>query len=159
MCQNPIPLEEREAAKTCTNCGADLSRWIPKPAAPPPLALEQEPPSSSFPKQAATFSLVAPLVSFMIGIVLQPQVRGNRVAMIILGLTSTFLIIGGLILGIVALVATRRYGREGVFGRALVGTCINGLLVLLILIGTPGLIRAIERAKAQQRQQMEQRQP
>jgi uncharacterized membrane protein len=98
------------------------------------------------------------LVSFGIGIFLQPQVRGNRIAMIVLGLTSMLLIISGLILGIVALVATKRHGRAGIFGKALVGTIINGLLVLAMLVTIPGLMKAMERAKARQQQQMEQRQ-
>jgi hypothetical protein len=114
---------------------------------------------SSFHRQAAAFSLVAPLLSFGIGIFLQPQVRGHRIAMIVLSLTSIFLILSGLALGIAALVATKRHGRAGIFGKAITGTCINGLLVLLMLVSIPGLIKAMERAKARQRQQMEQRPP
>ena len=125
----------------------------------PPSIVPASPPTSSFPRQAATFSLIAPLVSFAMGIFLQPQVRGSRIAMIILGLTSMLFIIAGLVLGIVALVATKRHGRVGIFGKALAGTCINGLLVFLMLVSIPGLMKAMERAKAHQRQQMEQRQP
>jgi tetratricopeptide (TPR) repeat protein len=44
------------------------------------------------------------------------------------------LIISGLVFGIIALVATKRYGRKGIFGKALTGTCINGLLVLLMFV-------------------------
>lgn len=35
MCQTSIPAEE--PAKSCGSCGADLSRWMPKPQAPPPF--------------------------------------------------------------------------------------------------------------------------
>jgi hypothetical protein len=69
------------------------------------------------------------------------------------------LIVSGLVLGILALIATRRHGRAGIFGKALAGTCINGMLVLAMLISIPGLMKAMERAKAVQRQQMEHRQP
>ena len=93
-----------------------------------------------------------------ISIMLQPQVRGNRWAMMILGLTSVLLIVLGLVFGIVALVATKRHGRRGIFGKAIAGTCICGLLTLLMLISIPGLMRAMERAKEMQRQRMEQRQ-
>jgi uncharacterized protein YegJ (DUF2314 family) len=148
MCQSPIQLELPEAAKTCSHCGADLGRWMPKPAAPPSLPLSPPPPDSSFPQQAAICSLVAPLISFVIGIFVQPQVRGNHIAMIVLGLSSTLLIIAGLILGIVALVVTKRHGREGIFRKALTGTCINGLLVLMMVIGIAGLLTARERARA-----------
>jgi len=77
--------------------------------------------------------------------------------MIVLGVLSTLLIIVGLILGIVALAATRSHGRTGIFGKAIAGTIINGLLVLLILASIPGMMKAMERAKAMQ-QQMEQNQ-
>jgi hypothetical protein len=126
---------------------------------PTPPPIPTRPPVNTFPKQAATFSLVAPLVSFGIGIFFQPQVRGNRIAMIILGLTSMLLIISGLVLGIVALASTKKHGRAGIFGRALAGTCINGLLVLFMLIGIPGLMKAAERAREKQRQQLEQSHP
>ena len=116
-------------------------------------------PSSAFAKQAAKCSFVAPLIAIALGIFAQPQVRGVRIAMIILGLTSVLLVIGGLILGIVALVATRRHGREGILGRALAGTCINGFIILMMLISTFGFMKAMEKAKARQRQQMEQREP
>ena len=124
---------------------------------PPPIV--PGPSTDSFPKQAALFSVIAPLVSFGIGIFVQPQVRGNRTAMIVLGLTSMLLIISGFVLGIIALASTKKHGRVGIYGKALAGTCINGLLVLLMLISIPGLMKAMDRAKAKQRQQMEERQP
>jgi hypothetical protein len=37
MCQSLVPLEGNEATKTCSSCGADLTRAIPKPIQPPPL--------------------------------------------------------------------------------------------------------------------------
>ncbi|EEF60872.1 hypothetical protein Cflav_PD4041 [Pedosphaera parvula Ellin514] len=113
-------------------------------------------PRSSFPKQAAAFSLFAPLVSFSIGIFVQPQVRGIRLAMMVFGLLQMLMIISGLVLGIIALIATKRHGREGIFGKAITGTCINGLLVLVMLLCIPGLMKAVERAKALQKQRMEQ---
>lgn len=35
MCQTSIPTGEK--ANSCGSCGADLSRWMPKPQAPPPF--------------------------------------------------------------------------------------------------------------------------
>jgi len=55
-------------------------------------------------------------------------------------------------------VAAKRRGGAGIFGMAVAGTCINGLLVLAMLIAIPGLMKAIERAKALQKQKTEQRQ-
>jgi hypothetical protein len=42
--------------------------------------------------------------------------------------------VSGLVLGIIALTATKQYGRKGIFGRALFGTSINGLLALPLFI-------------------------
>ena len=106
-----------------------------------------------FAKQAATFSLLAPLISIFIGIFGQQQVRGNRAAMMILGLASTLLILLGLILGIAALVSSKRHGVQGVRGRAIAGTCICGILTLLMLLSIPVMIRVGQRAKERQRQQ------
>lgn len=131
----------------------------PPPIPTPPPIVPTPVSASSFPRQAATFSLFAPLISIAIAIFVQPQVRGIRVAMIVFGLLQMLVITSGLVLGIVALVATKRHGRAGIFGKALAGTCINGLIVLLMLLTIPGLMKAIDRAKAKQRQQMEQRQP
>jgi hypothetical protein len=121
--------------------------------APPPLPPPR--PKNSFARQAALFSVIAPLVAVGISIILQPQVRGNRAAMIILGVTSVSLIVLGCIFGIVALIGIRRSGEKGILGTAIAGTIISGILTLLMLASIPGLLKAIERAK--QRQQAEQR--
>ncbi len=128
----------------------------PPPVLTPPSIIAAPPPQSSFPKQAATFSLVAPLASFAISIFLQPQVRGIRIAMGILGLVSVMLILVGLVFGILALVATKRHGRAGIYGQALAGTCINGLLVLFILISFPALTAIKKAAGKNHQQQIEQ---
>ncbi len=130
-----------------------MSTSATPPPIPPPIAATPAPPAKSFAKQAATFSLFAPLVSFFIGIFLQPQVRGNRAGMMILGLLSTLLIIGGLILGIAALVSARRHGVQGVRGRAITGMCICGVLTLFMLLSIPVMIRAVHRARERQMQQ------
>jgi hypothetical protein len=145
--------------KTIRYC-MDTSLPPPLPPPPPPI-LPATSPARSFPRQAATFSLVAPLMAIGIGVVLR-HVDGPRIAMIVLGLPSTLLIASGLVLGIMALAATKRHGRSGIFGKALAGTCLNGLFVLLMILSNLsilGLIKAWERFEAKQRQQMEQKQP
>lgn len=127
----------------------------PLPKSPPQLPASVRP-ASSFPSQAATFSIIAPLIAIGISIVLQPQVRGNRWAMMILGATSMLLIMLGLVFGILALIGSRRHGRQGIFGKAMTGTCICGILTLLMLISIPGLMKAAERARAKQRLRMQQ---
>jgi len=88
----------------------------------------------------------------------QPQVRGERLAMMPLGGLQMLLIISGFVLGAAALAGAKRRGGVRVFGMAVAGTCINGLLVLAMLIAIPGLMKAIERAKTLQKQKTEQRQ-
>ena len=78
--------------------------------------------------------------------------------MMILGCTAILLILAGFVLGIVALVQTKKHGKEGIFGKAIAGVCVNGLLIALMLISIPGLIKAVERAKEKQRQRLQQQQ-
>jgi len=121
----------------------------------PQATLHNAPPGKSFARQAATFSVLAPAVAVGLSIFIQPQVRGDRLAMMIVALASMSLIVLGCVFGIVALVIAKRRGEQGVSGRAAAGTIISGLLILMTLLSIPGLMRARERAK--ERQQMEQR--
>jgi hypothetical protein len=127
---------------------------------PPPIQPAgwggQATPPSSFARQAATFSLVAPFASVFISLFLQPSARGHRAAMMILGLVSVLLILLGFVLGISSLVSIKRHGNQGELGKAVAGTCICGLLVVVMLVTAPALLRAVKRAK--EKQQMEQRQ-
>ena len=100
--------------------------------------------------------MLAPFVSIGINGVGHQSVQGNRVGMIVLGDTCTLLILAGFVLGIVALIGTRKHGKKGIFGRAVAGICINGIIVLFMLIAIPSFIKAAERAKEMQRQKMEQ---
>ena len=150
----------------CSVLTALMDAPVPPPLPPsPPVLPTAAAPASSFPRQAATFSVVAPFFAIGIGIFLQPQARDNPWSMMILGLTSLLLIELGFVFGIVALVRTKRHGRQGILGKAIAGTCICGILTLLMLVSIPGLMKAAERAKeaakrgkAMQRQRMEQRQ-
>jgi len=127
------------------------------PQAPPPL-VSAAPPASSFARQAALFSLLAPFVGIGINIVGSQPIRGNRIGMIVLGATCTLLILAGFVFGVVALLGTKKHGRKGIFGKAIAGICINGIIICFMLIAIPGFIKAAERAKEMQRQRMEQQQ-
>jgi riboflavin transporter FmnP len=119
--------------------------------------LQASPPADSFAKQAALFSLLAPFVSFGIGIFGQAAVRGSRAGAFILGCVSTFLILAGFVLGIVALCGMKKHGRKGILGKAVAGVCINGILVLGMVLAIPMFIKLANQAKAAQaQQQMEQ---
>jgi hypothetical protein len=62
------------------------------------------------------------------------------------------------VFGIVALVGTKRHGRKGIFGRAVAGICINGIVILLMLVSIPVFKKMAENAKAVRQQRMEQQQ-
>jgi hypothetical protein len=100
---------------------------------PPPIPAEP-PATGRFARLAATFSILAPLAVFLMDVLVRfvrtihPHIRGIHRANIVI---DSLLIISGLIFGIIALVATKRHGRKGILGKALIGTCVNGLIVLL----------------------------
>ena len=58
---------------------------------------------------------------------------GHTGARVILELVALLLIIGGLVLGIVALFGIRKHGAKGILAPALVGIVINGLLLLIFI--------------------------
>ena len=41
MCSTPIPAGAGEGITSCGKCGADLSRWMQKPATPPPFPVAE----------------------------------------------------------------------------------------------------------------------
>ena len=78
--------------------------------------------------------------------------------MLILGSTCMLLIILGFVFGIVALIGMKKYGRKGILGRAVAGTCINGIIIFFMVIAIPTYIKAAQRAKEMHMQQTEQQQ-
>ena len=112
--------------------------------------------ATPFAKQAATFSLFAPLIAVLISIVGQPLVFGNRAGMMILGLVCVSLILGGLAFGIAALVSARHRAVPGIRGKAIIGTCLCGVLALSMALSIPLAIRATDRKREQAQQQLRQ---
>jgi hypothetical protein len=99
---------------------------------PPPTRATPRP----FAKQVAAFSLLAPLIA--VAFETLTPVPPQREAKIIAGGIGIFIILAGLILGIVVLAGTRKHGRRGIMGLALAGTIVNGVL---LLAGRAGVIR------------------
>lgn len=91
-----------------------------------PPVLEEKPAANCFAKFAATFSVLIPLVVFLLDFFLNPKFLGT--------VAEVLFIFLGLALGIVGLAATKHYGRKGIFGKALVGICLNGLLLILSIV-------------------------
>jgi hypothetical protein len=136
MCEWEIP-ELPEPIKTCLECGADLSRWTPKKKEPPPIPVKAKSSDDDgwyFARQAAWYSLSTPLVAMAITWFGGEEIRRNHVSMMIVGSINNVLLVSGFILGVIALYRTKKCGREGIFGKAIVGVCINGLFIAAILI-------------------------
>lgn len=159
MCEWEVPGEQSATIKTCGECGADLSRWTAKRIQPPPIPVKEE--SSDgwyFARQAATFSLAAPFVAMAIAWFTREGVRDKSISVMIVGSIVDLLIVSGFILGIIALVRTKKCGREGIFGKAIVGVCINGLFIVGILLTLHLLTKySIQLTNDRQRQRQIQR--
>jgi hypothetical protein len=108
---------------------------------PPPIAAEPST-ASRFARRAATFSILAPVAVLLIGLIPIPQVHGTGRIIFLSASLFILLIIfsAGLVFGIMALTATKRCGRKGIYGKAMVGVCINGLLALLTLVFALGFL-------------------
>ena len=123
----------------------------PIPASRPPLILGPSA-GAARAQQMALFSVLAPGLGIGLNVVVGSAIQGERLALFVLGLTATLLILAGFVLGIVALFSTRKHGRKGIIGKAIAGICINGILIVFMLLSIPLLMKAGERAKAIQRQ-------
>ena len=130
----------------------------------PPIISQQPPPlppsKKPFAFQAAQASLLAPAIAFGIGIVVNVGLSGQSSPLvgIITGSVSILLIVSGFIFGIVALAGVPRCGKKGILGRGIAGVCINGIIIVLMIISIPMYRRMAERAKEIQQQKMEQQQ-
>jgi len=168
MCEWEIPGEQSETIKTCGECGADLSRWTARRIKPPPIPVQEESESSDgdwFARHASTFSVVAPIVAIaiiiagpIVGVALNWFSSGIRVGMMIIDGTMLLLIFSGFVLGIVALVLPKKGKGGAIIGKAIVGVCLNGLLIAAMLIAIPVFIKIAERAREMKRQRQEEQQ-
>lgn len=83
----------------------------------------------SFGEQAARFSLYSPLVVLILGIV--NITKADRSVSIAIFAINLLLIISALILGVIALISMRRYGRKRILSRALDRRAVNGQWALV----------------------------
>jgi hypothetical protein len=147
MCQGPIASGQSEPAKTCSRCGADLTRWTRPRVAPPPLPVPDPAPTTSFPKRAASFCLLAPLISFGLILMSHEATQRSQSGFFVLASICTLFLAGGFILGIVALIGMREHGAEGILGKAIFGMCLNALFVFVLILSIPMYVGAAELAR------------
>ena len=159
MCEWEIPGEKSETIRTCGECGADLSRWTARKKPPQPMPVEVDRTKGErFAMQAAWYSLTTPLVAMALSWFCGEEVRRNHVSMMIVGSITNLLLVSGFILGVIALYRTKKCGREGIFGKAIAGVCINGLFIAGILITLHLLTKySIDLANERQKQRTIQR--
>src|SRR5438876_9287575 len=96
-------------------------------SAPPPLPTPPHQ-TSTFASQAAKGSWVSAAMIFLL--VALGQRTGARV---IIEFVALFIMVAGLILGVIALFGIRKYGTKGILAPAVVGIAINGLLLFIFL--------------------------
>jgi hypothetical protein len=96
---------------------------------------------SRFALWAARLSLLVPVVTLGMNIVVFLVVRGLPQAIMVI--TSGALIVG-VILSIMALAAVRKQGRKGILGHAVTGAVLNGVLITSAIFLIPALKRTPE---------------
>lgn len=104
----------------------------------PPSVLGESSTANRFAKFAAIFSILTPPIAIFSYIFLFKYLQFHgHTKLTTIGVIGSFvllLIVLGLVLGIVALAITKQHERRGIFGKAIVGLCLNCLLLLLIIV-------------------------
>lgn len=84
--------------------------------------------TTAFAHQAAKASWASAVIVFFL-----VAFGGRTGARVILELVALFLIVAGLVLGIIALFGIRKHGMKGILAPALVGMVINGLMLFIFV--------------------------
>jgi len=135
MCQGAIPGKEIHTVNTCPSCGADLSALVRQRLATLLAAKTPPPQPTSFITRAAWFSLLAPCFGLAVYLFGQRALSGSPVGMLVLGVVCSLVIAGGFIFGVVAFFAPKGE-KTGTMRKAIVGICINGLLISFAILST-----------------------
>jgi len=119
---------------------------------PPPITPDSSPAPKSagktFAHQAAAGSLLAPLIVILVNAALHassqtPQM--SRTVVLISGFACLTIIVAGFAMAIVGLCGVKRHGARGLLGKSIAGLLINGLLLILFVIGfTIGLGKGLQ---------------
>jgi len=133
MCEGAIPGNEIHTLKTCPSCGADLSALIRQrpatqhPGTPPP------PQRSWLITRSAFLSILAPCVGIAVYLFGFETLSGSPVEKLVLGAVCSLFIVGGFMLGVVAIFAPKEE-KNGTRRKAVAGICINGLLIAFAIL-------------------------
>ena len=103
-----------------------------------PPSIEKCSVENSFARSAAVFSISTPLVPIFGYICLfgylQSPGHTQFTTIYVIGFIVLLFIVLGFVSGIIALAITKKPERKGIFGRALIGICLNGLLMVSLII-------------------------
>jgi|GEM_PF-2867587 len=107
---------------------------------PPPLPPTPAPEKKSFAHQAALAGLAAPVVAILLNAATTATRSGTdphtaKVVGLVVGLAALAIILGGLVMGTIALAGIPRYGSSGLLGRGIAAIAINGVLLVFFAIG------------------------
>jgi hypothetical protein len=100
---------------------------------PPPLPPNSRP--SSFARQAASGSLIAPLLAIAVRAITLSATEGSSTTKTIVACVTIALILIGFVLAIIALGRAQTYGADGTVGKSIAGLAINGAIVAFFIIG------------------------
>ena len=91
--------------------------------------MRQRPPKQNLGEQAARFSLYVPVAVLMLGFCISTMLQKERSTVLAIAYFNLVLMVLGFLAGVIALVAMKKYGREGILYRAVGGVILNGLLL------------------------------
>ena len=100
----------------------------------PPILPEKTP----LARQAATASLITPLLAILVSAAAATLTQGaeaNPLLKVALGILCAMLILAGFVFSLIALAGISRHGPQGILGKSLCGLAINGLLVFFFIFG------------------------
>ncbi len=103
---------------------------------------------ATFFRNAAKYSLFAPLIVFGLGIVLDQGVKPSvdpstyRMFAIGIGITNLILLLFGFMSGIVALCGIKKYGKEKILWRGIAGLLICGFFLSAALLIIPVILHS-----------------
>lgn len=108
--------------------------------------MRERPQKQNLGEQAARFSLYVPVAVVMLGFCVSTMMQRERSTILAIAYFNLVLMVLGFLAGVIALVAMRKFGREGILYRAVGGVILNGLLLASVY----AMLRPLLQARAMQ---------
>jgi len=88
-----------------------------------------------FAHQAAVISVMMPPLAIGLGIIANLVSRIHLAPALVISSLSVLLLGGGLLCAVIALSGIRTYGTNRLFGRGIAGLMLNGIFLLVLIVG------------------------